>query len=91
MKQSKSKLVIPEDLKSLVEIGIPLRKVVFHRTVIFDYKAGTPESAYYCHDWSEVMKKNKQANMWFTPHCVVCEQAGHWKLVPLANVSDTMV
>lgn len=81
----------PIELKSLIDNGIPLRKAVFHTTVIFDYAAGMPMHAFYSEDWSKDMKKNKVARMWYTPYGVICEQAGFWKLVPLANVADTML
>lgn len=82
---------LPQALQDLIENGIPVRKAVFHRTVIFDYAGGTPETAFYCESWSKDMKKNKIAKMWYTPHGLVCEQAGLFKIIPLANVSDTLI
>lgn len=92
---SKPKLRIVKDLpaalEALVENGIRIRKAVFHRTVLFDYQGGSPEYAFYSPDWSKDMKKTKVAEMWYTPHGLVCSQAGLWKIVPLANVSDTII
>lgn len=82
---------LPAALVALIDNGIPVRKAVFHRSVIFDYAGGTPETAYYSADWSKEMKKYKVANMWYTPHGLVCEQNGLFKIIPLANVSDTMI
>lgn len=78
-------------LAQLMENGIPIRKAVFHRTVIFDYAGGTPEYAFYSPEWSKDIKKNRVAKMWYTPHGLICEQNGHFKIVPLATVSDTMI
>lgn len=85
------KVGIPDGIKKLIDIGIPIRKAVFHRTVLFEYAGGTPESAYYAPEWSENVKKHKMARMWYTPHGLVCEQNSLYKIVPLANVSDTTV
>lgn len=85
----------PQGIVALIAMGIPIRKATFHRTVIFDLgiSGGTPEHAYYSPDWGglEKSKKHKIARMWYTPHGLVAEQQGVWKIVPLANVSDTCV
>lgn len=78
-------------LATLIENGIPVRKATFHRTVLFDYTGGTPEYAFYSKEWSKDVRPNRVANMWYTPHGLICEQNGHFKIVPLATVSDTMV
>lgn len=80
---------LPKQLEELIENGIPVRKAVFHRTVLFDYAGGTPESAFFSPEWAQDVKKQRVAKMWYTPHGLVCEQNGMWKIVPLANVSDT--
>lgn len=76
---------------SLKSMGIPLRKAVFHRTVV-SLIGGSPENAFY-DDRNQVKKaqKSRQALMWYTPNGLLVEQVGKHKLIPLANVSDTDV
>lgn len=73
-------------IEALKESGIPLKMAVFHRAIrSFD---GTPETAFY----SGEAKKSRIALMWLTPDILLCEQqGGHYKLIPTANVSDTIV
>lgn len=80
---------LPAALQALIDNGIPLRKAVFHRAVIFDCHGGTPETAYYSKEWATDVKAHKVAQMWYTPHGLVCTQKDIWKIIPLANVSDT--
>jgi len=81
----------PPELKQLIESGIPLRKVVFGRTVIFEGQNATPEFAFYDPNHSQGSIANRKAKLWYTPHGVICEQRGVYKLVPLSNVIDTIV
>lgn len=94
-KNEKPKLKIvkpaPHDLQKLIEIGIPIKKAVFHRAVLFDHKTSAPETAYYSPTYGKDLKKHKVARMWYTPHGLICEQNDQWKIIPLANVSDTVV
>lgn len=93
-KEGKAKLrlvVLPDALQQLVDAGIPVRKAVFHKTIIFDYTNSTAEYAYYAATWAKDQKKNRIANMWYTPHGLVMEKDGIIKIIPLANVADTTV
>lgn len=93
-KEGKAKLrlvVLPDALQQLMDAGIPVRKAVFHKTIIFDYQNSTAEYAYYAANWAKDQKKNRIANMWYTPHGLVMEKDGIIKIVPLANVADTTV
>lgn len=93
-KEGKAKLrlvVLPDALQQLMNAGIPVRKAVFHKTIIFDYQNSTAEYAYYAANWAKDQKKNRIANMWYTPHGLVMEKDGIIKIVPLANVADTTV
>lgn len=60
---------------------------VFHRAV--RSHMGEPETAFYNPEPN--MKPSRVANMWYTPHGLVCEQKGKYKIIPLANVSDTNI
>lgn len=74
-------------IQALIEIGIPLKKVVFSRTVMsFENQ---PEFALFTPEPN--LKASRIAKMWYTPHGVVCEQKGLYKIIPLANVLDTVV
>lgn len=93
-KEGKAKLrlvVLPDALQQLMDAGIPVRKAVFHKTIIFDYTNSTAEYAYYAATWAKDQKKNRIANMWYTPHGLVMEKDGIIKIIPLANVADTTV
>lgn len=79
---------MPEHIKSLISHAIPVRKAVFHRTVIFHNKMAAPEHCYMSSRFAKDVKKYKIANMWLTPYVLICEQEGEYKLIPLANVSD---
>lgn len=84
-------------IESLIADGIPLQKVILHRTVTSNSSfkpgvpipgnAGEPEQAFYAINPT----KTRTANLWYTPHGVVIEQKGRYKIIPLANVSDTNV
>jgi len=80
-----------EKIQGLIEIGIPIRMAVFHRTILSlgNGKPGEPESALYSPE-NQGTKKSRTANMWLTPQCLVVEQNGVYKLIPQANVSDTI-
>lgn len=83
---SKSSKGPSKQILDLVETGIPLQMAVFHRTV--RSVLGEPETAFYS---SGSNKPSRTANMWYTPHGLVVEQRGHYKIIPLANISDTIV
>jgi hypothetical protein len=78
-------------MKALIEIGIPIRLAVFHRAVRSGGKDGTPENAFYAKTDKGNPVPSRIAKMWYTPHGLVTEQAGVYKIIPLANVSDTFV
>jgi len=80
----------PEKIQGLIDIGIPVRMAVFHRTILSmgNGKPGEPENALYSPEQGS--KKSRTANMWLTPQCLVVEQNGVYKLIPQANVSDTI-
>lgn len=80
---------LPKQVEELIANGIPVRKAIFHSTILFDYGSNTPETVLFSPDWSEHTKKNKVARMWFTPHGLICEQMGIYKIIPLAMVKDT--
>jgi len=73
----------------LVETGIPITMAVFHRTV--RSHTGEPETAFFDPDFKPAPKPSKAATMYYTPHGLVCDQKGKFKIIPLANVSDTIV
>lgn len=79
---------IPKAVQDMIENGIPVRKAVFHRTVIFHSHLASPETCYMSPSWAKDTKKQRTARMWLTPHVLLCEQAGEYKFIPLANVSD---
>lgn len=78
-----------EDLfEKLIENGIPLRKCVFHKTIVS--WNNEPEYAFYAPE--QGLKKSRIAKMWYTPHGVAWEgEKGIRGIVPLANVSDTRI
>lgn len=80
--------VIPSQVTEMMTSGIPVRKAIFHRTVIFNHKTSMPETCYFGPEWSKDAKANKVARMWLTPYVLLCEQKGEFKFIPLANVSD---
>lgn len=81
-------------IQELIDAGIPLQMVTFNRTVR-SFK-GEPETAFY-HRTGHIAgpqrdaKPSRTAKIWFTPHGVVTEQDGFYKVIPLANVIDTIV
>lgn len=82
----------------LIKTGIPLQMAVFHRTILShgDKQGGTgiPETGLFSpapKGSPMAAKPSRTANMWFTPHGIVIEQRGRYKIIPLANVSDTNV
>lgn len=82
-KLQKSEDPIFDELKAT---GIPIKMAMFHRNV--RSWTGEPETAFYVSG----AKPSRTATMWLTPHFLLCEQkGGYTKLIPLANVSDTIV
>lgn len=74
-------------IESLKMTGIPVKAAFFHRTVLsMSVAGGTPEHALYD---GGTDKKSRLAKMWYTPSGLLIEQKGLYKMVPLANVSDT--
>lgn len=73
----------------MIENAIPIQMAVFHRTV--RAHTGEPESAFFDPDFKPAPKPSKAAIMYYTPHGLVCDQKGKFKIIPLANVSDTIV
>lgn len=88
MAKEKAKKEMPDQIKALITDGIPLQMAVFQKTVRSGHAAGTPETAFYASGTSVV---SRIAKMWYTPHGVVTEQQGVYKIIPLASVSDTIV
>ncbi len=77
-----------EMIKKLIESGIPLRQAIFNKTVLS--WRNEPENAFYSPQApGRQPKPSRTANLWYTPHGVVTEQGGVYKIIPLANVSDT--
>lgn len=77
-------------LQTLIDNGIPLRRAIFHDNILFTHcKECSPETSLFSPEWAKNVKRFRKANMWFTPHGLVCEQEGEYKIVPLANVKDT--
>lgn len=94
---SKKKEIDPK-IQALIDIGIPLKKVVFHSTVLsFGEKGsvtGTPEFSLNAPSPDPKVKwaqPSRTANIWYTPHAVVTEQSGVYKIIPPAQVADTIV
>ncbi len=78
-----------EVLKQINEMkvaGIPLQMVVFNKTV--RTAGGEPETALF---HASAVKATRLAKLWYTPHGVLIEQAGVYKIIPLAAVNDTTV
>lgn len=75
-------------VKELKASGLKLSKAIFHNTVEShplnknDY---SPEYALY----AVTTKKERKADMWYTPTGLLIEQPGGRKLIPLAQVKDT--
>lgn len=88
-----------KEIQELIATGIPLRMAVFHRAVLSFGDpaaglAGTPETAFHVKETDPKRtsaKPARTAEMWYTPHGVVTAQRGIYKLIPLANISDTTV
>lgn len=78
-----------KQIQELIDIGVPLKMAVFHRAILSygTENSGTPETAL----WSIGGKPMRTAKLWYTPHGLVTEQRGIYKIIPLANVSDTTV
>lgn len=88
----------PKEIQELIDNGIPLKMAVFHRTVLsfgnFGTVTGEPENAFWAPSGDKTKpnaKPSRTAKMWYTPHGLVCEQHGIYKIIPTANVSDTIV
>lgn len=81
------KAEIPDKIHELIQSGIPLHMAVFSKTVRSRMSAELPEFAFY----DQGGKHSRTAKMWYTPHGVVTEQNGKYKIIPLANVTDTNV
>jgi hypothetical protein len=79
---------IHPQLQTLMDSGILIRQAIFHDTVKFNSKNDTPENQYFSPAWASNMRPNKKANMWFTPHGLVMERNGEFKIIPLANCKD---
>jgi hypothetical protein len=79
-----------EKIESLIESGIPLKKVVFHDTVLSfgAQPSGEPESALYD---GGTMKKSRLAQMWLTSAGIVIKQKDNYKIIPAAAVKDNDV
>jgi hypothetical protein len=78
-------------IEYLKNTGIPISLCVFHRTILS--ALNEPETALYSHGTS---KKSRLAKMWYTPNGLLVEQKDKLdniihKLIPLANVSDTVI
>ncbi len=76
----------------LIESGIPLKMAVFHRPI--KSIMGEPEFAFYVKETDPKKvspKPSRIAKMWYTPHGLVTLQKDQFKLIPLANVSETIV
>lgn len=73
-------------LEILKESGLQLKSATFHKTIrsLFD---GSPEYTFYSPEGTQ--KRQRKANMWYTPAGLLIEQAGKYKMIPLANVADT--
>ncbi len=88
-KKAKPKAIISSDnkklLESLTENAIELRRCVFFRTISSRGGEGFTESALHNVD----TKPSRVGRMWYTPHGVVIEQTRGFKIIPLANVTDT--
>jgi hypothetical protein len=81
-------------LIDLIDSGIPLHSAVFHRSILSHggSQGGEPETGLYSpKNKGAAPKPSRTANLWYTPHGVVIEQKGRYKIIPLANVSDTNV
>lgn len=72
--------------------GLPLASIVVHRSIQSGFD-GSPETGFYVAG----NNKKKRANLWYTPNGVLMEQKDHqsgalvYKMIPLANISDTVV
>jgi hypothetical protein len=82
---------LPEQIQDMLKNGIPVRKAVFHKSLIFHNKNSLAETCYVDKEFDKSAKVNKHVKMWLTPYVLVIEQGGEYKLVPLANVSDITV
>lgn len=73
---------IYEDLKKM---GIPVKKVVFAKQILS--WNGTPETHFYSPGLGNI--DSRVANMWYTPHGLLCEQGPkqNKRIVPLGNVT----
>lgn len=76
-------------LEGLIENGIELKIAVFDRAVSSAVDGGVPETAFY--NKSERHKPSKTADIWYTPHGVVCHQLGfkgyELIIVPLSHIA----
>lgn len=84
------------DISKLIELGVPLQMAVFHRTILSygGNRGGEPETALFApapKGKPPTAKPSRTANLWYTPHGIVVEQKGRYKLIPLANCSDTNI
>ncbi len=80
---------IMSKILELIDAGIPLKRVVFHDTVLSlgGKQGGEPENALY----SSGSKPSRTAEMWYTPHGVVVKQRENYKIIPLAAIKDNDV
>lgn len=76
-----------DKLEELIQNALKLKMVIFHHTVkAFD---GTPEYALY--ETAPNTKSTRLAEIWYTPFGVVTKQHNIFKIIPLAQVKDTIV
>jgi hypothetical protein len=81
--------VLPSKVMDLIESGIPVRKIVFQTNILFNFNDATPESTFLSKDWAKDVPKKRLAKIWLTPHGLIIEHRGEYKIVPLANVQET--
>jgi hypothetical protein len=73
-------------IEELIEIGIPVKFASFHKAVNSQL-GNTPEFNFY----EDSNKASRRAKMWYTPHGLLTNQEGKYKIIPLANVADTTI
>lgn len=89
-KPAQKKTKVPAGVQELIDIGIPLKNVIFLEPVL-SYKR-EPENAFYSPlSEGRQAKPSRTGSIWYTPHGVVVEQHGMYKIIPLSNVKDTDV
>lgn len=76
-------------VQALIDSGIPIRFAIFHRAI--RSHMGEPETGMWDPSCDKATKISRVGKMWYTPHGLVIDQGGKFKIIPLANVSDTDV